>query len=47
MKMKLTEISEDKFDIYLYCYRWVDTSAGELLVPEGIIRPVVSVTITE
>ena len=30
----------------LYCYRWVDTSAGELLVPEGIIRPVVSVTIT-
>jgi hypothetical protein len=27
-------------------YHWVDTSAGELLVPEGIIRLVVSVTIT-
>jgi len=25
-----------------YCYRWFDTSAGELLVPDGIIRPVVS-----
>jgi hypothetical protein len=25
-----------------YYYHWVDTSAGELLVPEGIIRPVVS-----
>ena len=23
-------------------YHWVDTSAGELLVPEGTIRPVVS-----
>ena len=27
-------------------YHWVDTSAGELLVPAGIIRPVVSVSIT-
>jgi hypothetical protein len=26
-----------------YCY-WVKTSAGGLLVPEGIIRPVVSVS---
>jgi len=25
-----------------YCYHWVDTSAGRLLVPEGIIHPVVS-----
>jgi hypothetical protein len=25
---------------------WVDTSAGGLLVPEGIIHPVVSVSIT-
>jgi hypothetical protein len=25
-----------------YYYHWVDTSAGGLLVPEGIIRPVVS-----
>ena len=23
-------------------YHWIDTSAGELLVPEGIIHPVVS-----
>jgi hypothetical protein len=32
------------FDIYLrfYYYHWVDTSAGGLLVLEGIIRPVVS-----
>ena len=30
------------------CYfRWIDTSAGGLLVTESIIRPVVSVTITE
>jgi hypothetical protein len=28
--------------IALYCYHMVDTSAGELLIPEGIIRPVVS-----
>ena len=27
-------------------YHWVDTTAGGLLVPEGIIRPVVSVSIT-
>jgi hypothetical protein len=27
-----------------YCYHWVDTSPGGLLVPEGIIRPVVSVS---
>ena len=25
-----------------YYYHWVDTSAGELLVPVGIIRPVVN-----
>ena len=25
-----------------YYYHWVDTSAGGQLVPEGIIRPVVS-----
>ena len=30
--------------VYLrfYYYHWVDTSAGELFVTEGIIRPVVS-----
>ena len=28
-------------------YHWIDTSAGGLLVTESIIRPVVSVTITE
>jgi hypothetical protein len=27
-------------------YHWVDTAAGGLLVPEGIIHPVVSVSIT-
>ena len=26
----------------LYYYHWVDTSTGRLLVPDGIIRPVVS-----
>lgn len=25
-----------------YCYQWVDASNGGLLVPEGIIRPVVN-----
>jgi hypothetical protein len=25
-----------------YHYLWVDTDAGELLVPEGMIRPVVN-----
>ena len=29
-----------------YYYYWVDTSAGRLLVPDDIILPVVSVTIT-
>jgi len=28
----------------LYYYHWVDTSAGGLLVPEGIIHRVVSVS---
>ena len=27
-------------------YHWFNTSVGGLLVPEGIMRPVVSVTIT-
>jgi hypothetical protein len=27
-----------------YYYHWVDTSASGLLFPEGIIRPVVSVS---
>jgi hypothetical protein len=32
-----------KFDIYLvFYYQWVGTSAGGLLVPEGIIRLAVS-----
>jgi hypothetical protein len=30
--------------VCLYYYPWVDTSASELLVPDGIIRPVVSVS---
>jgi hypothetical protein len=28
--------------ISFYYYHWVDTTAGGLLVPDGIIRPVVS-----
>jgi len=32
--------------IILNYYHWVDTSVGGLLVPEGIIHPVVSVSIT-
>jgi uncharacterized membrane protein len=31
--------------IYLRVYPWVDTSAGGLLVSDGIIRPVVSVSV--
>jgi hypothetical protein len=35
------------FDIYGFFYHhWVDTSDGGLLVSEGIIHPVVSVSIT-
>ena len=31
------------FDTIWYnYYHWIDTSAGGLLIPEGIIRPVVS-----
>ena len=30
--------------ILFYYYHWVETPAGGLLVPEGIIRPVVSVS---
>jgi hypothetical protein len=30
------------YDLRFYYYHWVDTSAGGLLVPEGIIRIVVS-----
>jgi hypothetical protein len=30
------------YDLRFYYYHWVDTSAGVLLVPEGIIRTVVS-----
>ena len=29
-----------------YYYQWIDTSAGGLLVLEGIVHPVVSVSIT-
>ena len=35
-----------KLDICFYYYNWVDTSAGGLLVPESVIFPVVSVSIT-
>jgi aryl-alcohol dehydrogenase-like predicted oxidoreductase len=28
-----------------YYYHWVDTSAGGLLDPDGIIRPVVSASV--
>jgi len=29
----------------LYYYHWVNTSSGGILVPEGIIRPVVSASV--
>ena len=36
-----------KYDIYVFiATTWVDTSAGELLFPEGTIRPVVSTSTT-
>jgi len=28
----------------LYFFQWIDTSAGGLLIPEVVIRPVVSVS---
>ena len=31
--------------LHFYYYHWVDTSGGGLLVPEGIVRPVVSVSV--
>ena len=37
-----------KIGIYVtlfYYYHWVDTTAGGLLVPEGIIRPVVGASV--
>jgi len=39
-------LAHTKVDIYLrlYYYDWVDTSTGRLLVPQGINRPVVSVS---
>ena len=34
------------FDVILSCYyHWVDTTAGGLLVHEGIIRPVVNTSV--
>jgi hypothetical protein len=35
-------LSVDRVSDCFYYYHWVDTSAGGLLVPEGIIQPVVS-----
>ena len=32
---------------FFYLYYWVDISAGGPLFPEGIIRPVVSASITQ
>jgi len=35
-----------KIDIYVfYYYLWVDTSAVGLLVPEGFIRPTITVSV--
>jgi hypothetical protein len=31
MKMKMTEISEDKFDIYVYCADRASTNSSELV----------------
>ena len=30
---------------FYICYHWVDTTAGGLLVPEGITSPVVSTSV--
>ena len=32
-------------NVHIIRYHWVDTSAGGLLVPEGIISPVVNVSV--
>ena len=32
-------------NVHIIRYHWVDTSAGGLLVPEGIINPVVNVSV--
>ena len=39
---KSTSYAIKLVSILFYYYHWVDTTAGGLLVPEGIIRPVVS-----
>jgi len=44
------KVSEKKLEtaeilfLRFYYYHWVDTSAGGLLVPEGIIHPIVGVS---
>ena len=38
--LEMRHAMRTKFD----SYHWVDTSAGGLFVPEGIIRPVVTVS---
>ena len=42
--LPLTAIVESSTISTTYYYHWVQTSAGGLLVPEGDIRPVVSVS---
>ena len=34
----------NSYIVYIHIFYWGSTSAGELLVPESIIRPVVSVS---
>jgi hypothetical protein len=42
-----SRVMRTKYDIFVfYYYHWVDSSASGLLVPEIIIRPVVSASIT-
>ena len=42
----MKRITCTKFDIYvLYYYDWVDISDGELLVPKGILRSVVTASL--
>ena len=43
MKTKKLETAEILF-LRFYYYHWVDTFAGGLLVPDGIIHPVVGVS---
>lgn len=39
-----THCADQIWYLRFYYYHWVDTPASELLVPEGIVHPIVSVS---